>query len=76
MSKRGGVEVQEDGFLKNFFCGFNVVGDFADLVCRGAEIQLESDNGKDVCTTYCWCCCFWRGVLLGGVVGLVVGLVV
>ena len=63
MSKRGSVEVEDDGVLKNTFCGFNPLGDFADRVCRGAEIELETDDGEHTVTTYCWCCCFWRGVL-------------
>lgn len=77
MSKRGNVEVQEDGLLKKVFCGFNVIGDFAERVCRGAEIKLDTDaDNPNTCTTYCWCCTFWRGVAVGACVGLVFGYLV
>lgn len=76
MSKRKGVEVEKtdkEHILKTIFCGYNPIGDFAELCCKGAEIDLECDEGKNTVTTFCWCCAFWRGVLVGGIAGLVVG---
>lgn len=37
--------------LKTFFCGFNVVGAAAEAIVGSAK--------------ECWCCSFWRGVLVG-----------
>lgn len=41
------------------------------------DTKVEVDvRGFDVFETYCWCCCFWRGVLLGAAVGgLAAGLI-
>lgn len=74
--KRGGVAVEKDGFLKRIFCGFNPIGDFADFCCRGAEIKIPSDDDTSECTTYCWCCCFWRGFAVGAVFGFLVGVLI
>ena len=51
------------GLTKIFLCGEkSPVGDFAEFVVGSA--------------LSCWCCSFWRGVLLGFIAGVVVGYVV
>lgn len=76
MTKRKGIEVEKgekESKLKTIFCGFNPVGDFAEFCCKGAEIDIEVDDDEKSVTTICWCCAFWRGVLVGGIAGLIVG---
>lgn len=76
MTKRKGIEVEsteQESKLKTIFCGYNPVGDFAELCCKGAEIDIEVEKGEKSVTTICWCCAFWRGVLVGGIAGLIVG---
>lgn len=76
MSKRKGVEVEKtdkEHILKKIFCGYNPIGDFAEFFCRGAEIDIDVDEGETKVTTFCWCCTFWRGLAVGGVLGFLVG---
>lgn len=67
---------EKESKLKTFFCGWNAVGAFSEFCVRAiapAEIELEPEEGEKTVKTYCWCCALWRGILIGGVAGLVVG---
>ena len=64
--QRLGIDISAKA--KTVFCGYNPVGDFAALCCKGAEITIDEPT-----ETVCWCCAFWRGVLVGGVVGVLTG---
>ena len=49
MSKRKGIEVEsteQESKLKTIFCGYNPVGDFAELCCKGADIDIEVEKGR------------------------------
>lgn len=70
-NKRVGIDIGTKA--KDLFCGYNPIGNTAEFFCRGSQIELEPDGGKNTVTTYCWCCTFWRGVAVGGVLGLIVG---
>lgn len=61
-------------WYKRLLCGWNKIGDFADWVNRGTEIQYPVtplDAGRGFIETRCWCCTFWRGVVIGGLLGVV-----
>lgn len=62
--------------LKEIFCyDTSPIGKFSEFVVKAvvsAEITVDTKE-VDEFKTYCWCCALWRGVLLGGVLGLVVG---
>lgn len=61
--------------LKRWFCGFNYIGAVADWATRGTEQQLQGELDKGyVVDTRCWCCTFWRGIAIGGTIGLLAGL--
>lgn len=75
-TKRHGVEVNKsdkEHILKRIFCGYNPVGDLAEFINRGAEIDIDVEPGEKSVRTLCWCCTFWRGVLFGAIIGLLVG---
>ena len=63
-------------WYKKLLCGFNPIGDFADWVNRGTDTELpvtKADLKTGRVVTRCWCCTFWRGVLLGLVTGAWLG---
>lgn len=63
--------------LKEVFCyDTSLLGKVSEAIVKAypsAEIDIDTKN-IDHIKTYCWCCALWRGVLLGGVVGFVIGL--
>ena len=66
-------------WYKRLLCGFNPIGGFADFVCRGTEIQqvlTTTEARKKTVSVRCWCCTFWRGVVIGAAATLLVSGVV
>ena len=66
------------GALKDVFCGDNLVGDFTEWCCtvvKKPEVEVLPDEADGRYTTLCWCCTFWRGVLVGGLAGVIVGVI-
>lgn len=65
--------------LKEFFCYDNhLLGKVSEAIVKAvvsAEMTAYTEDGTPY-KTYCWCCALWRGVLLGGIAGLVVGYVI
>lgn len=62
-------------WYKRLLCGYNTLGDFADLICRGTEVQQAltlTDIRNKTVNLRCWCCTFWRGVVVGAVVSALV----
>lgn len=60
--------MKQDSWYKRLLCGYNLLGDFADLACRGTEVEYELDQQEreqGVIGVRCWCCTFWRGVVIG-----------
>lgn len=60
---------------KKFFDIVNLVlcgaksrlGDFAEFVNKGTEKEVDIT----VRYTKCWCCTFWRGIMIGLLIGLI-----
>jgi len=49
-------------------CGYNPLGDFADIACKGTEVEYvldEAECARGTVQMRCWCCTFWRGVVVG-----------
>lgn len=66
-------------WYKRLLCGFNWIGDFAEFVNKGTDINVNltpNDRTKGFITTKCWCCTFWRGIVLGLIVGFLSGFIV
>lgn len=66
-------------WYKRLLCGFNPIGDFADFVCRGTDMQYDltkTDIKNKTVSVRCWCCTFWRGVVIGVAATLLVSGVV
>lgn len=63
-------------WYKRLLCGYNVLGDFADFACRGTETRMVVKEGEPTIEIRCWCCTFWRGVVIGGLLGVCTGLLV
>nr|DAK17474.1 MAG TPA: hypothetical protein [Caudoviricetes sp.] len=62
-------------WYKRLLCGYNILGDFADLICRGTETQYDltmADIRNKKVSMRCWCCTFWRGVIVGAVASALV----
>lgn len=60
--------MKKDSWYKRLLCGYNPLGDFADLACRGTEVEYELDAQEcqhKTIAVRCWCCTFWRGVVVG-----------
>ena len=36
--------MKNDSWYKRLLCGYNPLGDFADLACRGTEVEYELDE--------------------------------
>lgn len=62
--------------LKEVFCyDTSPIGKFSEFVAKAvisSEIEIDT-KGVDSFKTYCWCCALWRGIAVGGVIGLLVG---
>ena len=71
------MENNEYGPVHRFFCFTSgPVGKFthwASTVVKSPDVEIEVEKGKSTVTTLCPCCVFWRGVLVGGLLGLLVG---
>lgn len=70
--------MKEYGKVHQFFC-FNTspVGKFTHWVStaiKSPDVEIPVEDGAESVTTLCPCCVFWRGVLVGGLSGLLVGL--
>lgn len=67
----------QEKWYKRLLCGYNPLGDFADVACRGTEVDYELSDLERYARTIevrCWCCTFWRGVVLGAALGgMIVG---
>ena len=66
-------------WYKRLLCGYNPLGEFADLACRGTDMQYDltkTDIKNKTVSMRCWCCTFWRGVVIGAVATLLVSGVV
>lgn len=58
-------------WYKRLFCGYNPLGSFADVACKGTEMEREltiRERKANKVVVRCWCCTFWRGVLLGSLI--------
>lgn len=63
--------MKKDKWYKRLLCGYNTVGDTADLLCRGTEVTYhltDTERMTGEVQTRCWCCTFWRGVVVGAAV--------
>ena len=50
--------MKNDSWYKRLLCGYNPLGDFADLACRGTEIEYELDEQEcqhKTIAVRCWC---------------------
>lgn len=65
--------------LKKIFCySTSPIGKLSELIAKAVvNTAITVDvRGVDEFNTYCWCCNLWRGILIGGVLGLVVGVLI
>lgn len=61
-----------DSWYGKLLCGWNKLGDFADVATRGTDIELlltDTDKAVGKVRVRCWCCTFWRGILIGCAAG-------
>lgn len=59
--------------IKTTLCGYNPLGDFAELVNHGTDTTIEitaEDRVRGSIRTKCWCCTFWRGIIVGVAIGI------
>lgn len=64
------------GKLKKLFCYTTTpLGKLSEAIVKfGISAELTIDTRQmDELKTYCWCCALWRGIALGGILGLIVG---
>lgn len=63
--------------LKEVFCyDTSPIGKLSEWlvkVYKSAEITVDTRE-VDEFKTYCWCCALWRGIAVGVVIGLTIGL--
>lgn len=62
--------MKQEKWYKRLLCGYNPLGAFADIACKGTEVEyelLEQDKKRGAVEVRCWCCTFWRGVIIGAV---------
>lgn len=62
--------------LKEVFChDTSRLGKLSEFMVKAvvsAEMTAYTEDGQAY-KTYCWCCALWRGIAVGGVIGLLVG---
>lgn len=62
--------------LKEVFCyDTSLLGKLSEFMVKAvvsAEMTAYTEDGVPY-KTYCWCCALWRGVAVGGLIGLTVG---
>ena len=62
--------------LKEVFCyDTSPLGKLSEYLVKAvvsAEMTAYTEYGEPY-KTYCWCCALWRGIAVGGVAGLLVG---
>lgn len=66
-------------WYKRLLCGYNILGDVADLLCKGTETKYDltlTDIRNKTVETRCWCCTFWRGVVAGAAATVIIAGVV
>ncbi|QEY24779.1 hypothetical protein D0T90_10130 [Neisseria animalis] len=62
--------------LKEWLCEEDKpLGRFTHWLARlGVSSKVVIDvRDFDEFETYCWCCCVWRGLIAGGLIGLLAG---
>lgn len=64
------------GKLKEVFCyDTSPLGKLSEYLVKAvasAEMTAYTEDGEHY-KTYCWCCALWRGIAVGGIAGLLVG---
>ena len=62
--------------LKEVFCyDTSPPGKLSEYLVKAvvsAEMTAYTEDGEPY-KTYCWCCALWRGIAVGGIAGLLVG---
>lgn len=65
--------------LKKLFCyTTSPLGKVSEALAKAVistEITIDTRRMDEI-KTYCWCCNLWRGILVGGVLGFLVGVLV
>lgn len=49
--------------------------EWASTAIKSPDVEIPVQPGQKFVKTLCPCCVFWRGVLVGGLLGLLVGVV-
>lgn len=70
--------MKKEKWYKRLLCGYNPLGNLADRACEGTETTralTTYEKERGTIEVRCWCCTFWRGVVVGLAAGLLTAVV-